>query len=66
MKILADMGISSRVVSALREQGPNAVHLQEQGLGRMPDGEIQAKARERRETPKCHYLSLDRCARRQC
>jgi predicted nuclease of predicted toxin-antitoxin system len=39
------MGISPRVVSALREQGHEAVHLQEQGLGKMPDGEILAKAR---------------------
>ncbi len=45
MKFLADMGISPRVVSALRERGHEAVHLQEQGLGKMPDGEILAKAR---------------------
>jgi predicted nuclease of predicted toxin-antitoxin system len=45
VNFLADMGISPRVVSALREQGHEAVHLQEQGLGKMPDGEILAKAR---------------------
>jgi len=44
MKFLADMGISPRVVSALREQGHDAVHLQEQGLARMPDSEILAKS----------------------
>jgi predicted nuclease of predicted toxin-antitoxin system len=38
------MGISPRIVSALRERGHEAVHLQEQGLGKMPDGEILAKA----------------------
>jgi predicted nuclease of predicted toxin-antitoxin system len=29
MKFLADMGISTRVVSALRTEGHDAVHLQE-------------------------------------
>lgn len=45
MKFLADMGISPRVVVALRERGHEASHLQEQGLGTLPDGEILAKAR---------------------
>jgi len=36
---------AARVVSTLRERGHEAVHLQEQGLGKMPDGEILAKAR---------------------
>jgi predicted nuclease of predicted toxin-antitoxin system len=45
MKFLADMGISPRVVSMLRERGHEAVHLQEEGLGALPDGEILAKAR---------------------
>jgi predicted nuclease of predicted toxin-antitoxin system len=45
MKFLADVGISPRVVSTLRERGHEAVHLQEQGLGKMPDREILAKAR---------------------
>ncbi len=34
MKFLADMGISPRVVAALRKQGHDAVHLQEHDLGR--------------------------------
>ncbi len=46
MKFLADMGISPRVVSALRERGHDSIHLQEQGLGRMPDGDILIKTRE--------------------
>jgi len=45
MKFLADMGISPRVVTALRERGHEAIHLQDQGLGRLPDSEILAKAR---------------------
>ena len=39
------MGISPRVVSALREHGHDAVHLQEQELGRMSDRDIPAKVR---------------------
>ncbi len=45
MRFVADMGISPRVVAALRERGHEAIHLQEQGLGRLPDSEILAKAR---------------------
>ena len=45
MKFLADMGISPRVVTELRKQGHDAVHLQEQALGRLPDHEILSKAR---------------------
>jgi predicted nuclease of predicted toxin-antitoxin system len=46
MKFLADMGISPRVMAALRKQGHDAVHLQEQDLGRMPDHQILVKASE--------------------
>jgi len=45
VKFLADKGISPRVVSTLRERGHEAIHLQEQGLGKLPDGDILAKAR---------------------
>jgi len=55
MKFLADMGISPRVVAALRERGHAAVHLQEQGLGKASDGEILAKAR----TEGCVLLTHD-------
>ncbi len=58
MKFLADMGISPRVVSALREGGHDAVHLQEQGLGRMPDGEILAKARKEGRVLLTHDLDF--------
>ncbi|MBN1536945.1 MAG: DUF5615 family PIN-like protein [Anaerolineales bacterium] len=44
MKFLADMGISWRVVAGLRESGHDAVHLEEQGLGRLSDREILSKA----------------------
>lgn len=49
MRFLADMGVSMRVVEWLRSTGHDIVHLREQGLHRLPDGEIFAKAqRERR------------------
>ena len=50
MKFLADMGISPR------ERGHEAVHLQEQGLGKMPDGDILAKARA--ENVNSHLFSI--------
>jgi predicted nuclease of predicted toxin-antitoxin system len=45
MKFLADMGISPRVVEELRRKEHDAIHLIEEGLNRMPDGEILRKAR---------------------
>jgi predicted nuclease of predicted toxin-antitoxin system len=44
VKFLADMGISMTVVQALREQGYDAIHLLEEGLERLPDPAILAKA----------------------
>lgn len=38
------MGVSHRVVQWLRERGDDAIHLREQGLQRLPNGEIFAKA----------------------
>ncbi len=58
MKFLADMGISPRVVTALRKQGHDAVHLQEQGLGRLPDHEILAKARDEGRIVLTHDLDF--------
>ena len=44
MKFLADMGISLRTVEWLREQSYDTLHLRDQGLQRLPDGEIIEKA----------------------
>jgi predicted nuclease of predicted toxin-antitoxin system len=44
MQFLADMGVSQRVVAWLRQQGHDAIHLREQGLHRLPNGEIFIKA----------------------
>lgn len=58
MKFLADMGISPRVVSALRERGHDAVHLQEQGLGRMSNGDILTKTLEEGRVLLTHELDF--------
>ena len=44
MRFLADMGVSMRLVEWLRSNGHDVVHLREQGLKRLPDGEIFTKA----------------------
>lgn len=38
------MGVSGRIVSWLREQGYDAIHLRDEGLQRLPDREIFGKA----------------------
>jgi predicted nuclease of predicted toxin-antitoxin system len=50
MKILADMGVSMVVVEWLRSQGHNVLHLTEQGLQRLPNGQIFEKARAEERT----------------
>src|SRR5437870_8509566 len=44
MRFLADMGVSQRVVEWLRAAGHDAVHLRDEGLQRLPNGEIFQKA----------------------
>jgi predicted nuclease of predicted toxin-antitoxin system len=49
MRFLADMGVSQQVVEWLRTKGHDAVHLRDEGLQRLPNGEIFQKAsREQR------------------
>jgi predicted nuclease of predicted toxin-antitoxin system len=49
MRFLADMGVSQRVVHWLRNGGHDAIHLRDEGLHRLPNGEIfQKAAREQR------------------
>ena len=49
MRFLADMGVSQQVVEWLRANGHEAVHLRDQGLQCLPNGEIFRKAsREQR------------------
>jgi predicted nuclease of predicted toxin-antitoxin system len=44
MRFLADMGVSVRVVASLRSSGHDAIHLRDQGLQKLPNGEIFQKA----------------------
>ena len=44
MRFLADMGVDIRVAEWLRNNGHDAKHLREEGLHRMPNGEIFTKA----------------------
>ena len=44
MRFLADMGVSMRVVVWLRSGVHDVVHLSEQGLQRLPNGDIFQKA----------------------
>jgi predicted nuclease of predicted toxin-antitoxin system len=44
MRFLADMGVSLRVVEWLRQRGDDVVHLCDEGLQRLPDDDIFAKA----------------------
>ncbi len=43
MRLLADMGVDVRVVDWLRSQGHDATHLRDEGLQRLPNGEIFVK-----------------------
>jgi predicted nuclease of predicted toxin-antitoxin system len=44
MRFLADMGVSMRVVEWLRASGHDAMHLRDEGLQKLPNGEIVQKA----------------------
>ncbi len=45
MRFLANMGISTRTVAWLRQQGHDALHLHDEGLQRAADEDIVKKAR---------------------
>lgn len=45
MRFLANMGVSPLTVKALCDQGYNTIHLCEQGLERLSDNLIMAKAK---------------------
>lgn len=44
MRFLADMGVSQRAIDWLRTIGHEAIHLRDEGLQRLPNGEIFQKA----------------------
>ncbi len=43
MRFLGDMGVSQRVIAWLRASGHDAVHLRDEGLQRLTNGEIFKK-----------------------
>lgn len=43
MRFLADMGVSHRVIEWLHGAGHDAVHLRDEGLQRLPNGDIFQK-----------------------
>jgi predicted nuclease of predicted toxin-antitoxin system len=45
MKFLTDIGVSPSTVKNLQDQGYDAIHLFDQGLERLPDPLIMAKAK---------------------
>jgi predicted nuclease of predicted toxin-antitoxin system len=45
MRLLCDMGVALRVVQWLRQHGHDAAHLRDEGLQRLPNGDIFKKAR---------------------
>lgn len=44
MRFLADMGVDIRIAQWLRQQGHHTTHLRDEGLHRLPNGEIVTKA----------------------
>jgi len=44
MRFLADMGVDIRVVQWLRQNGHDTKHLRDEGLHRIPNGEVFVKA----------------------
>lgn len=44
LRFLADMGVDIRVVQWLRQKGHDAKHLRDEGLHRIPNGEIFVKS----------------------
>jgi predicted nuclease of predicted toxin-antitoxin system len=46
MKFLADVNVSITTAQALREQGYDVLHLREEGLHQLSDGEVLARARD--------------------
>jgi predicted nuclease of predicted toxin-antitoxin system len=58
VKFLADMGISPKTVAFLHTLGHDAVHLAEQGLERLSDRNIVAKARQEGRIVLVHDLGF--------
>ena len=60
MKFLADMGLARSTVAFVQGQGHDAVHLRDQGLQRLRDGEIVEKATAEGRVILTHNLDFGR------
>jgi predicted nuclease of predicted toxin-antitoxin system len=60
MRFLADMGISIEVVAALRGDGHEATHLNDEGLHRLSDNDILDKAVKEQRVLLTHDLDFNR------
>jgi predicted nuclease of predicted toxin-antitoxin system len=60
MRFLLDMGLARSTARHLRQQGHDAVHLRDQGLQRLSDEEIIAKANAEDRVILTHDLDLSR------
>jgi len=60
IRFLLDMGIAHSTGQLLRSQGHDVVHLRDQGLERLPDDQIVAKAREEGRVIVTHDLDFGR------
>jgi predicted nuclease of predicted toxin-antitoxin system len=53
MRFLGDMGVSWRVIEWLRAGGHDAVHLRDEGLQRLPNGDIFQKGFAEQRSGSC-------------
>jgi predicted nuclease of predicted toxin-antitoxin system len=60
IRFLLDMGIAQSTGQLLRSQGYDVVHLREQGLERLPDDRIVAKAKDEGRVIVTHDLDFGR------
>ncbi len=58
MKLLLDMGLAQSTAIFLRTAGYDAVHLHEEGLQRLPDEQIMAKASREGRVILTHDLEM--------
>lgn len=58
LRFLADMCVDIHVVAWLRNQGHEATHLREEGLHRMPNGDIFTKAASEKRVILTHDLDF--------
>ena len=60
IRFLLDMGLAQSTGEFLRSRGHDVVHLREQGLERLPDDQIVAKAQEEKRAIVTHDLDFGR------